>query len=398
MNILQISPQIPFPPIDGGKRGIYNITRPLSERGHRIILVAFSPVSHERISGLSEFCDLRVIPHQSKESPWKILRSPFSRVPYTVSKYHSKAIEAAILEIAEQESVDLVHIDSVHCGYYGVSIKKRLGLPVVLRVHDYLTAMMQRFHRYERRLPIKLFSRLQIEKLKSYEGPLCEEFDRCLMVSSDDEKKLKSVAAAARTVVVPPSVDTSYFLPARGSALQDSILWFGSLDWEPNRDSLAWFLGEILPRVQEKSSTTTVRIVGSGRLPDAKSSYPPRVELVGFVDDIREAITQSEIAVVPLRIGSGVRLKLLELFAMGTPVVSTTLGAEGTGAVHGEHILLADTAPAFADAIIELLVNQPLRMHLSENSRRFAVERFDSHIIAQQIEQEYLHVIQEHQT
>lgn len=393
MNILQISPRVPFPPIDGGKRGILNITKPLAERGHHITLIALSRHTENNWSELERYCSLQVFYNNSEDSVWKVLRNLFSTTPYTVSKYHNANIIEKILRIIEQGNYDLVHVDTVHCAYYGALIKQRYNLPIVLRAHDYLTAMMERYSNCERNIALKLFSKLQVQKLRSYEGAVCLKFDRCMMVSKDDEEKLKKVAPTVKTVVIPPSVDTSYFTPHENIPEPYSILWLGALSWLPNIDSLTWFVKKIFPLILRRCPSATLYVVGSGKINESKFIFPPRVKFIGFVEDIRESISKCAVAVVPLRIGSGVRLKLIELFAMGKPVVSTTLGAEGTGAKHGEHLLLADSEEDFASSVLQLLNDTALKERLSQKAREFAVNNFDCYILAEKIEKEYLSLL-----
>ncbi len=390
MKILQITPQVPYPPIDGGKRGIFNITKPLAERGHEITMIALSKRTDGDFSELKRYCSLEVLYHDSDHSTLKMVRNLFSSVPYTVSKYHDKHIVQEIFNVLTREDFDIVHIDTLHCAYYGLLIKQKHDVPVILRLHDYATAMMERFASYERNIPRRVFSKLQVLKLTSYEGPVCSRFDRCLVVSEDDEAKLKKAAPDVKSVVIPPGVDTSYFTPGDEVPEPNSILWFGALSWHPNFDGLMWFLNEIFPRVLLRCPAARFVIAGSGSGGKENFQRYPQTTFIGFVEDIRKAISKYEIAVVPLRIGSGVRLKLIELFSMGKPAVSTTVGAEGTGAIHGEHLLLADSPDGFADSIIQLFEEAALRRKLSRNARDLVLRQFDCNAIAETIETEYL--------
>jgi len=252
---------------------------------------------------------------------------------------------------------------------------------------------MYTFSSYQKNIILKVFSKLQISKLRSYEGPLCEQFDSCLMVSKEDEEKLKQVAPLVKTTVIPPSVDTEYFIPRREKYERNTILWLGAFSWLPNIDSLRWFVNEIFPLIVNKYPTINLNVVGSGNIKESKLKFPSQVKFLGYIEDIRDAMSSCELAVVPLRIGSGVRVKLLELFAMGIPVVSTSLGAEGTGAIHQQHLLIADTEEDFANSVIMLLENEQLKNLLSKNARKFAIECFDFTIVGKKLEKEYLSVI-----
>lgn len=369
------------------------MTKSLAELGHTITMIAFSKELKGEWAELERYCTLHIVQHNNENSPMKALGNLFSPTPYTVSKYHSRRMTEAILRVLSTGKFDIVHIDTVHCAYYGPLIKQEYNIPVVLRVHDYLTAMMERFSHQTRNPFVKLYGKLQVRKLRAYEGPICAKLDKCLMVSKDDEDKLKAMFAPVRSAVIPPAVDTDYFAPVSTPVRPFSILWFGALGWQPNVDSLEWFIREIFPMILAQCPQAKLYVAGSGTIHKRNFTFPPRSEFIGFVEDIRQIIGTCEVAVVPLRIGSGVRLKILELFSMGKAVVATRLGAEGTGAIHEKHLLLADSADSFSGSVIRLFCDPDLKQRLSVAARSFAVDTFSCNKVVAQIEREYMEVL-----
>ncbi len=144
----------------------------------------------------------------------------------------------------------------------------------------------------------------------------------------------------------------------------------------PSRDSLDWFCGEIVPRVLARYPHARFRVAGSGIPGEVLSIRHPNVEFLGFIPDIREAMKRAEVCVVPLRIGSGVRVKLIEMFAMGRAVVSTSIGAEGLGVLHDKQLLIADSPSRFAESVVRLLDDSALRMRIGAEVRAHAVQHF----------------------
>jgi glycosyltransferase involved in cell wall biosynthesis len=168
-------------------------------------------------------------------------------------------------------------------------------------------------------------------------------------------------------------------------------VFVGGTSWYPNRDALHWFVEEIAPRLRSRGVPAHVTWVG--RATDAEQREFSRVEgltLTGYVDDIRPYVARAACYIAPLRVGGGTRLKLLDAWAMGKAIVSTTIGAEGLGARHGETMLLADTADAFADAIASVLRDEGLRRRIGAAARREAEERFSWDVIGETVRRLYV--------
>ncbi len=377
MRILQIAPQIPFPQSDGGKVGIFNITKQLARLGHKVTLLALDVHKPKDVEQLLEYCNLIRIPHSNKNSPGRAFFNLFSTIPYNISKYYSGRCEARLKEVLANNRFDVVHVDHLHMGHYGLLCKQYAGVPIVLREHNVESVIMERYLSVTKSSILRVWLRSQLRRIRKYETQMAGRFDACCMVTKQDEKNLRSLQPSARTWVIPAGVEERYFeSPPGREKIPNSVALVGDFQWRPNRDALSWFVEAIFPRVLEKRPQTVLYIIGKNIPEMIKAPRPGTVVIRGLVDDFREELQQYEMLVVPLRVGGGIRLKILESFAMRIPVVSTAIGCEGIEAAHNGHLLIADTEEAFAVEIIRLFAEGSLKDVLTRNANALVQKQY----------------------
>jgi glycosyltransferase involved in cell wall biosynthesis len=198
-----------------------------------------------------------------------------------------------------------------------------------------------------------------------------------VVVSETDERKLCSLAPGSRTIVVPNGVDTEHFRPPEGAGRRsDHIVFVGGTYSYPNRDAVEYFLNEVWPHIKVRNGVSFEVVGRSGDDGQDGLTLDESVSFAGHVPDVREPLGTATCSVVPLRIGGGTRLKILDSWAIGTPVVSTSIGSEGLDARDGENILIRDEPREFARAVLELLEDPGLRRRLAEAGRETAVSRY----------------------
>jgi len=244
--------------------------------------------------------------------------------------------------------------------------------------HNLETTIWKR-HAAHGNLLRRWFFTLQAERMARFEGNLCRKAKRVIAVSETDALDLQSMFQLGPVAWVPTGVDLAYFTRAPEAPKVDSDLVFvGSMDWMANQDGVAWFLDQVLPLIRRKHPQCTVSIVG--RNPSSallrRAGRDSRITVTGTVPDVRPYLWGARISIVPLRIGSGTRLKIFEAMAAKVPVVSTTIGAEGLPLTNGEHAWIADTAEDFARRCVELLEDGAERERLSDAAWKLVSERF----------------------
>ncbi|HYH46617.1 MAG TPA: glycosyltransferase, partial [Thermoanaerobaculia bacterium] len=236
----------------------------------------------------------------------------------------------------------------------------------------------------ERRPWARLYVDLQRRKMERFERALLARLDRCL-VCSEQEAELLAGWGIGHVTVVPNGVDTGYFRPAgtppaagERAGTGARLLFTGAMDYRPNEDGAQWFLDEVWPALRERLPGVAWTIAGKNPSEALRQKAEPQgVELTGFVDDIRPWFERAEVFVVPLRIGGGTRLKILEAMAMGLPVVSSRVGAEGIEAREGEEIVLADTPAEMVQALAALAGDPARRAELGRRGRALVERRYD---------------------
>lgn len=395
MTILQLTTKIPYPLDDGGKIGIYNITKHLALQGHKVTLLSFAPGQRADIGDLSQFAQVETVTHDERNSVLGALMSLSSTVPYTIGKYHATLMEQRVHRLLTDGDFDLIHVDHLHMAYYAVRAKEKFGLPIFLREHNFETAIWERFSETTRNPILKWYGRIQLEKMRRYEPQMAEKFDCCLMVTKQDEAKLRGASSRVKTAVVPAGVDVSHFEPGTNEFEEpNSILFLGSLDWLPNQDGFWWFYDSIFPRVVAKVPSARLLVVGKNPPSKLRRLSGPNLSVVGPVDDVRPYMRRSQVCVVPLRIGSGIRIKILEMFAMKKAIVTTSVGCEGIEVQNGRHLLVVDTEEAFAEATYRLLCDPDLRKSLGEAGRTLVCEHYRWERVVQELVSVYEETLQ----
>lgn len=400
MKILQIAPQVPLPLDDGGRLGIYGITKSLADRGHEIHLVCYRKNIEQKWAEkeLRKICIPYILNVQTDDKLFSVLLNFFSPVPYNISKFIRKEMEEFLIKFFKKNKVDLVHIDHLHLGWTIGIIRRYSNVPVVLREHNFETNIMRRFNEQVFNHVIKLYSRIQLNKIIRYEPLLCEKFNKCIMITKKDEEELLKLNSKVKTTVIPAGVED--FLIERKINVKKipySLFHIGSLEWQPNYDGLKWFLKNIFPELLKRLPQIKLYIYGKA---SDKISIPGSLKNniinAGYVNDIWNAVGDKQLAVVPLRIGSGIRLKILEMLAQGIPVISTSVGKEGIDAIDKGHLFIADSADEFLIKIISFFQYVYNIDDISRNARSLVAKKYSWKIIGELFEKEYFNLLKDH--
>jgi glycosyltransferase involved in cell wall biosynthesis len=256
-------------------------------------------------------------------------------------------------------------------------------LPVALKVLDidnYMARMLYDLVALAGSQRERLRRWLAYRKFLSYERRLYAQFDLCLAVTQADRRQMidKLRLRQEQVTVTPNGVDTVQNHPGLGRPEPDVLVYSGAVTYSANYDAVEYFVQQIYPLILKETSEVRLRVTGRTDGVDLGGlTQTGCVEFTGYVDDVRSAIAGGSVCIVPLRMGGGTRLKILEAMALGVAVVSTSKGAEGLDVTHGEHLLIADTAEAFAEATVQLLRSPELRSRLVGNAVQRVRELYD---------------------
>ena len=382
--LLFLCQTLPYPPDSGVAIRILHVLRLLA-RTFDVTALCFS--SHkrgavpqddlpQRVGALRQLAEVEVdvFPLPQEHSFWRLawdhVRSLGLNRVYTAFVYDSASLTARLGQLLQVRRFDLIHVDSLKLSRYLPLFR---GVPVVCGHHNVESVLLQRRAQVERTPWRQAYLRHQARLMAREERRWCPRCDLNILVSDADCTTLQRSVPEATCAVVPNGVDTDTFRPGPGR--DHGMVFVGESTWFPNRDGMQYFCDEILPRIRGTGEMTPVRWVG--RASDAlRRTYHDRyaVELTGYAPDVRPHVRDAACYIVPLRVGGGTRLKILEAWAMGKAVVSTSVGCEGLAAEDGRNILIRDDPDGFAQAVQVVLHDPALRRQLGIEGRR-TVER-----------------------
>lgn len=313
--------------------------------------------------------------------------------PYTHYLYDSAPFRRRLAELLE-EGFDLVHLDSL------VDLSRYLpavgSVPAVCVHHNVESELLRRRSRIVRGWR-SAYIRHQADLLAAEERRWAPKAAVNVMVSDEDAAILRGIAPGCRTVTVPNGVDTDEFSPSPSPGAERGCVFVGGTSWFPNLDALDFWCDEILPSLRALRPDVDAGVWVGQASPEEQAEYRRRagVTLTGHVADVRPHMRDAAVFVVPLRVGGGTRLKILNAWAMGTPIVSTSVGCEGLEARDGENILVADTPEAFAAAVHRLLGDPELRRRLGAAGRDTAERVYSWDVIGAEMVRHYRSLIRE---
>jgi glycosyltransferase involved in cell wall biosynthesis len=380
MKILLACKEFPHSKVIGGPIIIYNRLKHLS-KNHLVSLAAFSRKEDEKyISSVEGYChDLKLIPLPPKRSPLKTTKDFFfSPVPHYFLRVHgSPEMSRAIANMVTKDHYDFV------IGEYSVMgqfIHKNPLLPPVRRiisVHEcYSLARLKdfRFHRWGWK---KLRELINLKGLKKYEFDMYAQADKVLTLTPQGKDELLAIRPDLDIAIVPHGVDVEHFSYSDPGEAQEGVVFVGNYLHYPNVDAVLYFHQEIWPKVKAICPGLKFIIVGKAPPPEIQNlTQNNSITVTGRVDDVTPYIREGAVFICPVRLGGGFRGKILEAMAVGRPIVSTSLGAEGIPSKNRENIIIADDPEDFASGIEKLLKNRDLYERIRQAGRKLVEEKY----------------------
>jgi polysaccharide biosynthesis protein PslH len=380
MRILFLSTWFPYPPIHGSKIRAYHLLQGLAQR-HEVGVLSFADggIQPEWIAELEKTCKwVKVVKRDPfYHDPAKSILGFLSPRPSAVVSSYSIEMEAAVQKEAAAWRPECVVAQAF------VTVPYALKLEGVAHVYDMDNVMAQYLEdAYRKASGVKDRARkwLAWKKFRNYEQQTCRNFELCTVVTQRERRwMIENYGLAGNQVGVVPN-GTLIAAPAveEVKVRSGSLIYNGSLTYQANFEAMDYFLRDIFPTIVAQRPDVSLAITGStegvalDRLPQDN-----RVVFTGFVDNVRDLVAQSCVCVAPILTGGGTRLKILEAMAQGTPVVSTSKGAEGLDVEHEKHLLIADNADEFAHQTLRLLNNADLRQTLVQNARMLVAEQYN---------------------
>ena len=400
LRVAVLDEELPFPLTSGKRIRTFNLLSRLAGR-HRVTMLCHrNPDREESLAAQDAFRDLgietvvveRAVPTKTGPAFYaRLAKNLLSPLPYSVATHASPALAAAVRDFARASDVDVWQCEWTP---YAQVLRDALGdaLPAArwtVMAHNVESLIWQRYAEAEANPVKRWYVRGQWQKFERFERWAYSAATRAVAVSRDDARLMRERFGVASAEVVENGVDVDYFKPQRDVNRDPArLLFLGSLDWRPNLDGVRLLLDDIFPKVRENAPHATLSLVGR-RPPEwlkTRAAQTPGVKVFADVPDVRPFLATCEMLVVPLRIGGGSRLKILEALATETPVVSTRVGAEGLQLIANRDLILTETPAEMPTAILEAIRRPNDAREMAENGRRRVLERYSWVPLADQLD------------
>ncbi len=392
MKVLQLCHKPPFPPTDGGAMAIRSLTEGLLKKGHdlRLLMIAthkhpFEPQAFPK--GLLELSKAHSVFVETKLDPVDAFTSLVNRDPYNVSRFFSPDFDHALIDILEADPPDVVQLESLFMAPYIDTVRKFSNARIVLRSHNLEHRIWQRVAEGTRHPLKKAYLNLLSHQLRKYERKVLLDIDGLVSISDDDRKNFEKMGVQAPSITIPFGLNTDHWSPGRmeGGRLP-RFFHLGSMDWIPNQEAVEGLLKDVWPIVRERMPDAELSLIGKNMDREQKD-VPEGVHVVGEVENAIEAIRENGIMLVPLRSGSGIRVRIIQGMALEKPIVSTPTGSSGIDVSNRQELLIEKDPEGFASGMIELAEDPNLREQLGKRARKTVLEHYDGdHLVDRLLE------------
>ncbi len=399
MDVLLISRCPPYPLYLGDRLIPYHLARQLSQRGYRIDLLAF----YQQPEDLADipyyeryFRHIQLIPEPAR-SPASLLSRALlrgRRFPTRRAQSWSPEMWAAIEERLHQRRMDVVHF------FGGIHVYEFRDLaaayPSIIAPYESYTLFLERALARSKTRRERLLTRLRLVMARHYESWMFDGFRRTVVVSGRDAARLRQISPELPVIVIPNGVDLDKFAPTGYEPETPTLIFTGNFDYIPNQDAALRLAREIFPMVRRAVPEAELLLVGNNPPEALRGLRQSGVQVAGSVPDLRPYLEQASLYVCPLRLGAGIKNKVLEAMAMQKAVVATPLSCDGISVTHGRDVILAERNEELARATIRLLRNPELRQQIAANGRRLVEADYTWRGVADAYEKLYAQVIDEH--
>ncbi len=406
--VLFLTQVLPYPLNAGPKVRAYHMLRHLSSR-HEVTLVSFirPDDTADAIAHLQGVCRaVHTVPMQ--RSTWRNLKAVakglFTGLPIVIARDEIAEMQTLVRRLVASSAFDAVHADQLSMSAYGLLAARESCLPALLDEHNAIYQLARRMVADEPHWVRRLVMAREAKAFARYEAGVCRAYNEVLTVTPEDCQHLLALhspeqreALRSKFTVVPISVDPDEIRPTpHRPGAAPTILHVGTMFWPPNVAGVLWFAREVLPIIRQQLPETRFVVVGKAPPSEVQAlASDPHIAITGYVAELEPYLAEADAFVVPLHAGGGMRVKILDAWLWGLPIVSTPIGAEGIELRDGENILLAEGAPAFADAVLRVLTDGQTNRKLRDAGRAWVEETYAWRAVYQRVDQVYARLLSE---
>ena len=390
MKVLMLTPYLPYPLVSGGQIRTYNLLKHLS-KDHEITLFALIKDEAERVhlQELKKYCQKIELFKRTKNPfvPRNILLAGFSPYPFVVTLNLPLGMQKAVRNELDRGGYDLIHAET----FYMMPNIPETSVPIILAEQTIEYLGYQDYMKKANPI-LKPILAIDVMKIKYWERYYWRKADKLITMSEEDKNFIEDeLGEHKNTSVVANGVDLSFFsVVKKRLPSAPTVLFIGTFKWLPNIEAVDEIVQKIWPLVRKQLKSARLKIVGfSPTTKIQKYGNDPSIEVLGGIDDIRDAFATSHVLLAPIRSGKGTRYKVLEAMVTGTPVVATNLAVEGMGLEPGRHVLTADSSARLADETVRMLKNSELQKTLATAAKAFVTKNYSWDIISEHLDRVY---------
>ena len=393
MRILLLTLRIPYPLTDGGAIAMYGLMEQLHRLGNELTICSLNTKKHYHDPDiLSLFGRVETTDIDTSPQILPALRSfLWENTAYNIQRFDVPDHHELIKKLLHKNKYDIIQLEGVYLAHYIPTIRRITDTPIVLRAHNVEYKIWEKYAQEESNWLKCLYFKHLAKRGKIFERKSLPLTDGVIAFTQTDANAFRKLGYNGPLEVV----SSGYSIPEKAATenvIPNTIAFLGSLEWLPNKQGLDWFMNHILPIVVDTLPDVVFHLAGKNPPPQIEKKESDHVIFHGYIPDAKEFLEDKAVVIVPLLSGSGIRMKILEGLSLGKCMVSTSLGADGTEAVSGQHLLIADNAHDFAQSIIQILKDDELRIKLSRSGRNHAIQHFGWDKVLTNLEAFYQHL------
>lgn len=389
MKILMLTPYLPYPLWSGGQIRTYNLLKNLSQK-HEITLYSFIRDEKEKeyIPRLEKYCvSVNVFTKRPPWSPKSLGLCAVTYYPLVVCMYYIPQVRESIAKALEREHFDIIHAET----FYVMPNIPKNSIPTILAEQTIEYLVYKHYTKSVSFLPMKILMEWDVAKIKFWERRFWKIATRVVAMSEPDKKIMQSHIPHLPVDLVPNGVDTSFFQERKAGKVRTNpiVLFVGNFKWLQNREAVSILVKDIWPQIIAKLPRATLWIVGRFPPVSIQSYACASIRISDDLEDIKQAYIKSDILIAPIYGPGGTRYKILEAMATGLPVVTTTTGIEGLGAVHNKHAIISDDSKILSQETVNVLTNPVVYKRLASNGRLLVEKEFNWGTVADKLDHIY---------
>lgn len=398
MKILQVCNKPPYPPRDGGSLAMFSLAKALYQLGHNITVLTMFTDKHrltvDQHTSFTRYMEVHTIYVNASLSLSGLFGNlVFSGKPYTATRFYSKQFEHELAKLIASQSFDIIQLEGLYLTPYINLIRKHSKALIAFRAHNVEHEIWQRIASGEKKFHKRIYFGNLAKRIKRFEEEAMNSYDVLVPITERDNEKFKLLGNDKPSHVCPAGVDVNNKFPDEdltGNLNTFSLFYLGSLDWIPNQEGLTWFVTKIFPTLHQKYHDLKLHVAGrNAPWWFIRQISIPGVVFHGEIADPNEYSANYTVMIAPCFSGSGMRLKIIEAMALGKPVVTTTVGAEGLMAENNEHIMIADQPELFMEYIEKLMKYPDLCRNIGRKAYRHVCERYNNKDLAVRLAEFY---------